>query len=71
MELTKLYEDIEIAISDFMADKEKVLKGQGAAGTRARKVTNDLTKLFKEFRKTTIELHKEAKAEKSENDTNA
>ena len=70
-ELVKLYEDIEVAWSDFLKEKEKVLKGQGTAGTRARGATNELVKLFKEYRKTTIELHKEAKAEKTTNETNA
>lgn len=38
----------------FKVDAEKAINGNKTAGQRARKTSNELTKLFKEFRKVSL-----------------
>jgi len=57
--MQKLVKDIQVCIDTFNENVEAhVEKGNKAAGARARKATLELTKLFKEFRKQSIELSK-------------
>ncbi|PIF45295.1 histone H1-like protein Hc1 [Chryseobacterium sp. 52] len=51
-----LLEKIEAEIANFKADAAlQAEKGNKAAGTRARKSALELGKLFKEFRKVSVE----------------
>ena len=57
--MEKLLQEIKTQLEDFAKNAEaQVEKGTKAAGTRARKATLELTKLFKEFRKKSIESAK-------------
>ena len=57
--MEKLLQEIKPQLEDFAKNAEaQVEKGNKAAGTRARKATLELTKLFKEFRKKSIESAK-------------
>ena len=57
--MEKLLQEIKTQLEDFAKNAEaQVEKGNKAAGTRARKATRELTKLFKEFRKKSIESAK-------------
>lgn len=59
--MKKLVDEINALIAAFQKDAEaQVVKGNKAAGTRARKATIELTKKMKEFRVASI---KEAKKE--------
>ena len=57
--MEKLLQEIKTQLEDFAKNAEaQVEKGNKAAGTRARKATLELTKLFKEFRKKSIDAAK-------------
>ena len=57
--MEKLLQEIKTQLEDFAKNAEaQVEKGNKAAGTRARKATLELTKLFKEFRKKSSESAK-------------
>ena len=57
--MEKLLQEIKTQLEDFAKNAEaQVEKGNKAAGTRARKAPLELTKLFKEFRKKSIESAK-------------
>jgi len=57
--MKKLVDEINAIIADFQKDAEaQVVKGNKAAGTRARKASIELTKKFKEFRQVSIEAAK-------------
>ena len=57
--MKELIEKINAEIENFQQDAAAQLaKGNKAAGTRARKSSLELTKLFKEFRKLSIESSK-------------
>ena len=57
--MEKLLQEIKTQLEDFAKNAEaQVEKGNKAAATRARKATLELTKLFKEFRKKSIESAK-------------
>lgn len=57
--MKELLEQIKEQIDSFAKDAEaNVVKGNKAAGTRARKTSLELTKLFKEFRAKSIEATK-------------
>ena len=54
-----LIEKINAEVANFQANAEaQVVKGNKAAGTRARKSALELTKLLKEFRKVSVEASK-------------
>ena len=56
--MEKLLQEIKTQLEDFAKNAEaQVEKGNKAAGTRARKATLELTKLFKEFRKKSMEAN--------------
>lgn len=67
-ELTKVVDQIreELTDEDFFKDLELCLKGNKSAGLRCRKKTVDLTKLFKTFRKLSVNANKALKAEPAE-----
>lgn len=52
--VTKLYNNISEEIDQFNKNAEKAVAGNKAAAARSRKSTQVLTKLFKEWRKSTI-----------------
>ena len=53
--MEKLLKQIQEKLEDFAKDAQaNVVKGNKAAGTRARKTSLELTKLFKEFRAQSI-----------------
>lgn len=57
--MKKLLDQIKGQIDGFVKDAEaNVVKGNKAAGTRARKASLELTKLFKEFRAQSIDAAK-------------
>lgn len=57
--MENLLKDIQEKLDAFVKDAEaQVEKGNKAAGTRARKTSLELTKLFKEFRKQSIDSAK-------------
>lgn len=54
-----LFEKISTEIETFKAESESLIeKGVKAAGPRARKSSLELEKLFKEFRKVSVEAAK-------------
>lgn len=53
--MNELVEKINAEIETFKKESESHLGGVKAAGARARKSTLELEKLFKEFRKVSIE----------------
>lgn len=55
MTLTEIKEAIEAEQKVLVVAMEKQLKGNKAAGQRARKSTNVLTKLYKQFRAISLE----------------
>lgn len=57
-------EAIKTAMEDFLAEDEKFEAGNGAAGTRARKALQALTKAIKERRKEITDTKNTRKAEK-------
>ena len=57
--MKNLLDQIKEQIDSFVKDAESnVVKGNKAAGTRARKASLELTKMFKEFRAKSIEAAK-------------
>lgn len=57
--MENLLKEIQEKLDAFVKDAEaQVEKGNKAAGTRARKTSLELTKLFKEFRKQSIDSTK-------------
>ncbi len=63
--MKKLLEKIQEQIDAFNKDAEaQVVKGNKAAGTRARKAALEISKLMKEFRKESVEAAKKAPAKK-------
>lgn len=57
--MENLLKEIQEKLDAFVKDAEtQVEKGNKAAGTRARKTSLELTKLFKEFRKQSIDSAK-------------
>lgn len=57
--MEKLLKQIQEKLEEFTKDAQaQVEKGNKAAGTRARKSSLELTKLFKEFRKQSIDSAK-------------
>ncbi len=63
--MKKLLEKIQEQIEVFNKDAEaQVVKGNKAAGTRARKAALEIGKLMKEFRKESVAAAKKAPAKK-------
>ena len=57
--MKNLLDQIKGQIDSFVKDAEaNVVKGNKAAGTRARKASLELTKMFKDFRKKSIDSAK-------------
>ena len=57
--MENLVKEIESAFNAFLGDANaQVVKGNKAAGTRARKTSLGLEKLLKEFRKVSLEAAK-------------
>ena len=57
--MENLLKEIQEKLDAFVKDAEaQVEKGNKAAGTRARKTSLELTKMFKEFRKQSIDSAK-------------
>ncbi|GHU87019.1 hypothetical protein FACS1894153_4650 [Bacteroidia bacterium] len=57
--MENLVKSIKAQIEEFNANVDAfVVKGNKAAAARARKNTNELTKLFKEFRKESVAASK-------------
>lgn len=64
--MKELIEKINAEYEAFSKEAEQqVEKGNKAAGTRARKAALELSKLFKDFRKLSVEESKNKKAKKS------
>lgn len=59
-ELTKVVADIKAQFEAFAKDAEARVNGNKAAGARARKVSLEIEKLTKQFRKASIEADKAA-----------
>lgn len=54
--MKKLVDQINAEIADFQKNAEaQIVKGNKAAGTRARKAALNISKLMKEFRKVSVE----------------
>lgn len=54
--MKKLVDQINAEIADFQKNAEaQIVKGNKAAGTRARKAALNICKLMKEFRKVSVE----------------
>lgn len=56
--MKELLDSIYARIESFTTDSAKCLDGNKAAARRARKTTLELERLFKEFRKVTVEKEK-------------
>ena len=57
--MENLLDQIQGKLEEFLKDAQaQVEKGNKAAGTRARKTSLELTKLFKDFRKQSIDSAK-------------
>lgn len=56
--MEKLIEKIDSLYETFKVEVNKNVLGNKAAGTRARKASLELDKLFKEYRKESIEADK-------------
>ena len=56
--ITELLKEIETVTNSFMEDANTNLKGNKAAGRRARKGALTLSKLLKEYRAKALELEK-------------
>ncbi|ALM50144.1 histone H1 [Flavobacterium psychrophilum] len=56
--MNELLEQISAEIATFQKESQANAEGNKAAGGRARKSTLELTKLFKDYRKVTIEESK-------------
>lgn len=57
--MEELIKSIETKIDEYKKHLADYAKGSKAAGARARKTTKELEKMFKEFRKQSIELGKQ------------
>ncbi|MXN91713.1 histone H1 [Flavobacterium sp. Sd200] len=53
--MNELNEKISAGIATYQKESEAFAQGNKAAGARARKATLELEKLFKEYRKVSIE----------------
>jgi len=54
--MKKLVDQINAEIADFQKNAEaQIVKGNKAAGTRARKAALNICKMMKEFRKVSVE----------------
>jgi len=56
--MKELLEQITAEIETFQKESQAHAEGNKAAGGRARKSTLELTKLFKDYRKVTVEAAK-------------
>ena len=57
--MKELIEKINVEIANYQKNAEaQLVKGNKAAGTRARKAALELSKLLKEFRKASVEFSK-------------
>ncbi len=57
--MKKLFDQIQAQFEAFNKDAEaQIVKGNKAAGTRARKAALEISKLMKEFRKASVEAAK-------------
>lgn len=56
--IQNLVSEIETLTAELMTEAQANLKGNKAAGRRARKATLALTKLYKEYRNLTLEAEK-------------
>ena len=56
--IQSLVTEMEQLTNELMVDAQANLKGNKAAGRRARKATLALTKLYKEYRALTLEIEK-------------
>jgi hypothetical protein len=56
--IQNLVSEIENLTAELMTEAQANLKGNKAAGRRARKATLALTKLYKEYRTLTLEAEK-------------
>ena len=57
--MEKLFANIQAQYEAFAKDAEaQIVKGNKAAGTRARKAALEITKLMKDFRKASVEAAK-------------
>ena len=56
--IQNLVSEIEALTAELMTEAQANLKGNKAAGRRARKATLALTKLYKEYRTLTLEVEK-------------
>lgn len=57
--MKELVEQINAQIAEFQKNAEaQIVKGNKAAGTRARKAALNLSKLMKDFRKASVEAAK-------------
>lgn len=56
--ITEILKEVETLVDGFMTDANTNLKGNKAAGRRARKGALTLTKLLKEYRTKVLELEK-------------
>ena len=52
--MKELAEKITSEMTEFLTDVPQVLKGNKSAGTRTRKITINLQKLFKQWRKDSV-----------------
>lgn len=57
--MNELLDQINAQISIFTIESEKQFNGNSSAGTRARKATLNLDKLFKQFRKESVSYKKQ------------
>jgi hypothetical protein len=58
--INNLISEIKSQCDEFMVDALNNVKGNKAAGRRARKISSNLTKLFKDYRTLTLEAEKNA-----------
>lgn len=56
--LNEMILEIEKLTNDLMIEMKTNANGNKSAGRRARKITLTLTKLYKDYRATTLELEK-------------
>lgn len=57
--MKELIEKINVEIENYQTNAQaQLVKGNKAAGTRARKAALELSKLLKEFRKASVEFSK-------------
>jgi len=56
--LNEMILEIEKLTNDLMTEMKNNANGNKSAGRRARKITLTLTKLYKDYRATTLEMEK-------------